>query len=206
MLEGFLGKQGAKGLSKSYQKRFFRLDKPSELHYYKAEKIPQRKSQGFIDLNKVISVRRGSEAMPSKRSTWMPRSSDMAGNNYFFDIVTEDRVYHLVANTEQEQLRWMDGISSAVRTLHPPTDTLSHSPIAKFVSQDVSIASSNSSPRSSTSSNGPIAGSPSQRTPIETKEEEPPTPPTEEEEEIILPEKKCTVENAMQLLCEIDAA
>lgn len=207
MLEGFLAKQGAKGLSKSYQRRFFRLDKPAELHYYKAEKIPQGRSQGFIDLNKVISVKRGSESMPSKRSTWMPRSSDVQGSSYFFDVVTEDRVYHLAASTEPELLRWVDGISSAVRTLHPPSDKLSPSPVAKPpISPDVSIAPTEPSPRSSGSLNGPIAGSPVQRAPIETKKEEAPaTPPqSEEQEEIILPEKTLSMEEAMKLLCEID--
>lgn len=113
-LEGYLSKQGG-GISKSFKRRFFRLTSEYELTYYKSEKEAERgKSQGFINLNKVLSVERGSEIQKG-RSSWRGK----ADGNYYFDVVTQERIYHLVAATEEEQLRWMDGISNAVQTLHP---------------------------------------------------------------------------------------
>ena len=191
ILEGFLGKQGAKGISKSYQRRYFRLTTREELHYYKTDKTPITKSQGFIDLTKVLSVERGSDVM--KRSTWI-RGDPAATFNYFFDIITDERTYHVAASTEAEQLQWIDAISQAVHALRPLAE--GQSPIARFMPKDASESRSEriASTRQSFENQNEA----------EVTEDDLEAEETVSEEIHLDVEKKFTLEEAMKLLQDTD--
>lgn len=83
------------------------------MHYYKTEKeVFKGKSQGFINLKKVTGVEKSTET-PQKKVTKGTEGP------FFFDIITDDRIYHLSASTENEQLRWIDGVKNAVRQINP---------------------------------------------------------------------------------------
>lgn len=117
-MEGFLEKQGAKGLTKSYKRRYFKLQ-GEELHYYKTDKdvARPRSSLGFIDLRKVSAISQGSD-IPSQRSSFLSTSRTATGS-FYFDIKTEDRIYHLAAPTEKDLHKWFKALETAMQTANP---------------------------------------------------------------------------------------
>eukprot|EP01094_Clydonella_sp_ATCC50884_P017755 TRINITY_DN3157_c0_g1_i1.p1 TRINITY_DN3157_c0_g1~~TRINITY_DN3157_c0_g1_i1.p1 ORF type:complete len:224 (+),score=112.36 TRINITY_DN3157_c0_g1_i1:52-672(+) len=97
ILEGELHKQGEKGLIKSYKKRNFCLRDDGFLRYYDGTT-----EKGAIDMTLVNEV----------------RTEDEDGVD--FELVTEGRVFHLRANTNEDMKYWLRGVDDY---LHPKSAT-----------------------------------------------------------------------------------
>lgn len=104
-VEGWLLKQGAKGLRKGFKKRWFSLH-ANRLHYFENKGDPQAKSLGFIDILAASAV---VPAFPTPSST---NSSTKSAGNCEFQVVTPQRVYALVAASEQEMKQWVAALDT----------------------------------------------------------------------------------------------
>lgn len=83
-LNGYLKKQGKKGLVKGWQRRYFRQN-GNKLHYYMS-KEDSVTSRGYIPLDEVSDV--------------------VKKDKLCFDLVTPERVYNLQAHDELEFEQW----------------------------------------------------------------------------------------------------
>ncbi|KAK3103033.1 hypothetical protein FSP39_015926, partial [Pinctada imbricata] len=100
--EGYLFKRGA--LLKGWKQRWFVLDLVKhQLRYYDNEEDPSCK--GYIDLFDVISVQ------PIKNVQGAPKRSD---ENAFFELKTNKRFYHFLAQDAKTALEWIEKIQSFI--------------------------------------------------------------------------------------------
>ncbi|XP_022788441.1 rho-associated protein kinase 1-like isoform X1 [Stylophora pistillata] len=95
-VRGWLCKRGVKGLTgRKWRRRWFSTDKDSRLYYY--QKNNNTSPRGFIDLDVIIAVQ---DQPPSQQDI----------NNACFNVVTPTRTYELMAQDEQEKLRWINAL------------------------------------------------------------------------------------------------
>lgn len=91
ILEGWLKKQGEKGMIKSWKDRYFK-QVGDKLYYYVNDLA--RDSQGYIPLSDVSAVK------PTRVG---------------FDLFTPSRIWHLQARTKAEEEKWIHGIRNWIK-------------------------------------------------------------------------------------------
>lgn len=103
--EGYLYKRGK--IVKNWKQRWFVLDpEKGELAYFDSN--ADKKCHGIIYLKDILSV---AEAEPQIVPLLKPGE-----NSYFFNVVTQKRVYHLMALRDYERAEWIERIKEALRT------------------------------------------------------------------------------------------
>ena len=95
-IRGWLCKRGLKGpTAHVWRRRYFRCDQGSKIYYYKS--ASEGTPQGFIDLDRVISVQEVSAAQQDK-------------NHATFLVQCDGRTYQLQAHDEATMRKWMGAI------------------------------------------------------------------------------------------------
>eukprot|EP00112_Aurelia_sp_Birch-Aquarium-sp1_P010880 Seg2302.2 transcript_id=Seg2302.2/GoldUCD/mRNA.D3Y31 product="EH domain-binding protein 1" protein_id=Seg2302.2/GoldUCD/D3Y31 len=96
-LRGWLCKRGVKGgpLGKRWQRRWFSVDANGYLYYYKSNnnEIPR----GYIPLDLILAVE---DVFPTLQDK----------NNASFNVITDGRVYELMAHDQEEKERWINAL------------------------------------------------------------------------------------------------
>jgi len=96
-VEGYLWKKGGKGVLKNSKKRYFCLQGDSVVY---SKGHLDRLALGQIRLADIISV--GSNY-----------GSSLKENGTGFQIVTENRIYELTADSNEEMRKWVEGLNKA---------------------------------------------------------------------------------------------
>eukprot|EP00009_Paramoeba_aestuarina_P010875 CAMPEP_0201526068 /NCGR_PEP_ID=MMETSP0161_2-20130828/30524_1 /ASSEMBLY_ACC=CAM_ASM_000251 /TAXON_ID=180227 /ORGANISM="Neoparamoeba aestuarina, Strain SoJaBio B1-5/56/2" /LENGTH=793 /DNA_ID=CAMNT_0047926287 /DNA_START=101 /DNA_END=2482 /DNA_ORIENTATION=- len=95
-LEGYLQKEGQKGLVKLWKHRWFSTQ-DNRLLYFHSETSTD--PVGFIPLTQIESI---------------GESSNHANNRAVFEIKTTQRVYHLLAECEEDKETWIAGLTNSM--------------------------------------------------------------------------------------------
>lgn len=94
LLEGFLWKKGAKGLTLGLKRRWFSLSN-NKLYYFKSPEAFPGSELGYIDLRGEFDIEQCTES----------------DNTCYFRIRTPNRIWHLTAEAEDERKFWIDGLT-----------------------------------------------------------------------------------------------
>jgi len=106
-IEGYLQKQGEKGLVKSWKKRYF-VAKGSKLWYYKQSSSGYDQRAGFIDLTSVTKI----EQLTGPKE-----------KNQFL-IHTPARAWYLMGSNEDDVCNWLSGLTTLIASVsQQPTST-----------------------------------------------------------------------------------
>ncbi|XP_065060229.1 EH domain-binding protein 1-like protein 1 isoform X2 [Rhopilema esculentum] len=96
-LKGWLCKRGVKGgpIGKRWQRRWFSISREGYLYYYKSNdnNIPR----GFIALDLILAVE---DVFPPHQDK----------NNGSFNVITDGRVYELMAYDQEEKEKWINAL------------------------------------------------------------------------------------------------
>jgi hypothetical protein len=97
-LEGYLQKEGQKGLMKLWKHRWFSTQ-DNRLLYFHSETSTD--PVGFIPLTQIVSI--GSSTNPAH-----------ASNRSVFEIKTTQRIYYLLAECEEDKETWIAGLTNSM--------------------------------------------------------------------------------------------
>lgn len=116
-LSGFLKKQGVKGPIRTWKKRWFKIEPGSRFfHYYRHP--DDNHTLGSIDLCNIHSIQ-PSQTFSSKKDK----------KEFPFEVVTERRIYSLMAKDQKTRDQWIEGLTDLVSKVqdggHQPIDMLS---------------------------------------------------------------------------------
>ena len=98
---GWLTKAGENIKSYGWKKRYFVLSSLQEIRYYKDSGPSKSKGLGTINLTNVIRIAHGEEELYQKYP-------------YSIEIITDNRVWVLAANTNKGREVWMEKLQQSI--------------------------------------------------------------------------------------------